>query len=102
MEAVKYIVPLCELYKVLASCNFSEANDFCPVLLEIIDKDVLKFQKNKDQKYLLQVWSKNGDLVFEKALEAPVVNWNISGDFFVFQEHVNQSELSLVKLFMDR
>ena len=41
MRNVMYSVPLKKLYKVVASCNYNEKADFCPVLLEVIDKTIL-------------------------------------------------------------
>ena len=66
MEKVMFSVPLSKLYKVVSSCNYNEDATFCPVLVEIIDEQVLI--KNFNLKFLLQVWNRNGDMVFEKPL----------------------------------
>ena len=51
MNKVMYSIPLNKLYKVIASCQYNEAADFCPVLVKIIDPTVLL---NNDQyPYLL-------------------------------------------------
>ena len=83
MRHVMYTVPLSELYKVLASCNFNEQNEFCPVLVKIVDEQILKL-RDKNMRFLLQVWTNKGDMVFERALETPIVNWNITKDKFLF------------------
>ena len=82
MRHVKDQAPLNKLYKVIASCNYNEDGDFCPVLVEIIDKKIL--QNNNHQPFLLQVWTKKGEMVFEMPLDHPVCNWNISNNKFVF------------------
>ena len=37
MNKVMYNVPLNRLYKVLASCQYNEGANYCPVLVKIID-----------------------------------------------------------------
>ena len=96
MDNVKFSVPLNKLYKVIASCNYNASNAFCPVLVEIIDKFVLK--NNKGMKFLLQVWTNKGDLVFEKALKQPCCNWNLTKDKFLFQLNPNSPQIYLVRL----
>ena len=75
-------MPLNKLYEVLASCQYMEGADFCPVLVKIIDD---KIYNNEDQhRFLLQVWSKHGEMVFERKLRQPISNWNISENKFIF------------------
>ena len=100
MQKVMYSVPLDKLYKVVASCQYNDNGEFCPVLCKIIDPTVLK--NNKGMEYLLQVWSSRGDMVFEKPLREPISNWNISGDKFLFQENHTSTSVFVVRLFMDR
>jgi len=100
MEKVMYSVPLNKLYKVVASCQYNENSDFCPVLVKIINETVLR--KNKDMKYLLQVWTNRGKMVFERPLREPISNWNISADKFVFQQTKKSNEVFVIRLFLDR
>ena len=51
MKEVMFSVPLHKLYKVIGSCNYNEDALFCPVLVEIIDPEVLI--KNNNFKFLL-------------------------------------------------
>ena len=95
-----YSVPLDKLYEVMASCQFSENSDFCPVLLKIKDEKVLL--KNDFKPYLVQVWTKNGVMVFERSMEKPISNWNISHDKFIFQENPKEPVIYIVRLFLDR
>ena len=41
-------------------------------------------------------------MVFEKPLDKPVANWNISGNKFVFIEETQSTDVYLVKLFLDK
>ena len=66
MDDVMYSVPLNKLYRIMASCQYNEDSKFCPVLIEITDPIILK--KNNEMRYLLQVWSRKGDLLFERRL----------------------------------
>ena len=97
MKAVMYSVPLSKLYRVVASCQYNENGEFCPVLVEIVDEKILMM--NDMRKYLLQVWDKRGDMIFEKSLRQPVCNWNISRNKFIFQETVNSREVFIVRLY---
>ena len=54
------------------------------------------------KRYLLQVWTKKGEMVFEKALQQPVCNWNISGNVFLFQEKTDSSDIFLLRLYKDQ
>jgi len=99
MKKVMYSVPLDKLYRIISSCEYNEKGVFCPVIVEIIDEEILKL--NDGYKYLLQVWSSKGEMVFEKSMRKPCSNYNISGDKFVFQEETNSSEVYLVKLHLE-
>ena len=100
MRNVMYSVPLKKLYKVVASCNYNEKADFCPVLLEVMDRTIL--QNNNGCAFLLQVWTRKGDMVFERALDQPCCNWNIADDKFMYQETPESPEIYLVRLFIDK
>ena len=100
MRNVMYSVPLKKLYKVVASCNYNENALFCPVLLEVIDKTIKK--NNNGFAFLLQVWTRNGDMIFERALETPCCNWNIANDKFMYQESHDSSDIYLVHLYMEK
>ena len=101
LSKVMYQVELHKLYEVMASCQFKEDSMFCPVMVQINHQDIIK--ENQDKKYLLQVWTINGDMVFEKPLDEPVANWNIQGNIFIFQEDSFEGSniVYLVKLFLE-
>ena len=40
VKAAMYSVPLNKLYEVVASCQYSEGADFCPVLVKVIDDKI--------------------------------------------------------------
>ena len=100
MKQVSYQVPLNSLYKVVSSCMYEEDGNFCPVLIKIIDPEILRENKNKP--YLLQVWTKYGQMVYEKSLDKPVANWNISEKMLVYLEDTHSQEINVVKLFLDK
>lgn len=100
MKKVMYSVPLNKLYEVLASCQFNENADFCPVLVKIVDYKILEINENFP--YLLQVWTKFGQMVFERSLHQPVSNWNISHDRFIFQESSDSPDIYVVHLYLDK
>ena len=106
LNRAEFSVPLDKLYKVLASCNFNENNFYCPVLLQVVNSKIKEHAPDKD--YLLQVWTKEGEMVFERALKYPVFNWNVTHDKLMFQEEPEENEgsgiptLWVVKLFKDK
>ena len=48
MDMVMYEIPLEKLYKVVASCQYQEGSDFCPVLVKIIDPEIMKIVNDKN------------------------------------------------------
>ena len=90
-------MPISELYQVLDSCNYSSDLEYCPVLLEIKNKDILD-SKSGGKPYLLQVWDKKGTLLFERKLDSPIENWNISTDKLMFHETKDSDTIHIVYL----
>ena len=41
-------------------------------------------------------------MVFERSLDRPVANWNISGKMLIYLEDTNSQEVNVVKLFVDK
>ena len=48
------------------------------------------------------MWTIKGEMIFEKPLEKPISNWNISDNILLFLEEINSTEVWVVKLFEDR
>ena len=71
-------------------------------MVKINNEDII--EQNEGKRYLLQVWSINGVMVFEKPLDKPVVNWNVSRNKLLFQEDNfdSSNKVYLVKLFIDK
>ena len=101
LSQVMYDVELFKLYEVMASSQYTEDSEFCPVMVKINNEDIIA--ENSGLQYLLQVWSIRGELVFEKPLDKPVTSWNVSRNKLLFQEDDNNPNLVyLVKLFIDK
>lgn len=41
-------------------------------------------------------------MVYEKSLDKPVANWNISEKMLVYLEDTHSQEINVVKLFLDK
>ena len=96
MQQVSYSVPIDKLYQVIDSCNFSTDLDFCPVMLKIVDDKII--EENGGKAYLMQVWTNKGELAYERKLDRPVENWNISTDKLLFHEREDSDYIYVVKL----
>ena len=64
-----------------------------------MDPEVLRLNGNKE--YLLQVWTRKGEMIFEKPLAKPVHNWNISDNKFTFHETKNSKDIYVIRLCND-
>ena len=95
-----YQVPLSRLYQIMASCQYDEGAKFCPVLVKINDDDIQA--NNNGCGFLLQVWTLKGEMIYEKPLDKPISNWNISEDTLLFTEEVDSTDVWLIKLFEDK
>lgn len=83
-QKVEFLIPLNDLYELMASCMHTEGSNFCGTLVKIVDPTILAL--NNGLPFLLQVWKRGGQLLFEKSMRRPVANWNIKKDKFLFQE----------------
>ena len=110
LEAIRFSIPLHDIFTVVDSCHYNYDEEYCPVLLKLgkdYDKHMLAPEEEAKfahvHRYQLQIWKKGGDKIFEREIRAsaahtkPVVNWNIFGDVFIFQE--NNSELCMVECY---
>lgn len=112
LEAIRFSIPLHDIFTVVDSCHFNFDEQYCPVLLKLgkdYDKHLIDAdeEQSKVHRYQLQIWLKGGKKIYEREIrthsdfEKPIGNWNIFGDIFVFQEK-SQSEICLVKCYPDR
>ena len=51
----------------MSTCYFNEQMEYCPILLKIRDEVLIK---EYGCEYLLQVWSTEGQMVYEKPLKS--------------------------------
>ena len=75
-EDVSLVVPLDEVMKIEKHCFDNNNFSICPILIKIQSPDVKEIYGDKN--YLLQIWKKNGERIYQKALKKPVRVWNIS------------------------
>jgi hypothetical protein len=69
MDEVTYEVPLKGLYRVQKTCSSNEGCPFQAVLLQIRDKRLRLMYGNAT--HLIQVWNKNGEMVYQRSLNTP-------------------------------
>ena len=67
LREVMFKVPLNKLYELVASCQYNEESDFCPVLVRVVNEKVREIIGGK--RYLLQIWDTQGRMVFERPLD---------------------------------
>ena len=78
---VSHQIPIAELYKLIDNCANSEENEFCAILLRI---ENMELQQKYEGRYLLQVWTRVGTLVYSKTLQFPLHLWNLNGKYLIF------------------
>ena len=96
---MEFEVPLNQLYEIVAGCFHTEGSNFCGVLVRIRDRKTLMLNDGKP--YLLQIWKRGGTMVFEKSLNRPICNWNVTTDKFIFQEEPTRPEVYLISLYLN-
>ena len=72
-----------QLYVLEKSCMQNQANPFCPVLLRITNETLAKRYGGQ---YLIQVWNRQKELIFQRVRTQPITSWNLTGKYFVFKE----------------
>ena len=73
---------------------------FCGTLVRIVDPQIL--EHNQGLPFLLQVWKRGGQLIFEKPLKRPVCNWNVIENKFLFQEDPNIPVVHMIHLYEEQ
>lgn len=82
LNEMTFDVNLKDLYTVEETCLSNKNSYFCPVLLKVNDKELLKYNDGFD--YLIQIWTKVGLLYYERKLKKKPLQWSISGKLFLF------------------
>ena len=100
MAKVEFKIPLNKLYEIKAECRDTDSGNFCAVLLHVVDDEIKALNENKS--YLLQVWKRGGQLIFERPLTKSLWCWNMTSEKFVFQENRYRREIFLISLYMDQ
>jgi len=76
LNAVKKDIPLTELYTVVKTCSTNEKNNLVAVLKQIGDK--LAREAFIGFKYLLEIWNRKGELIYQRQLKHQVRSWSLS------------------------
>lgn len=99
---MSFNVSLEKLYKVESSCCYNEQSQFCPVVLKVgenlLGQDEFKNGYDDPYTHLLQVWSKNGKLVFEHKLKQAPYSINMCGTDLVWQEEKETCDIYLLRM----
>ena len=76
------------LYSLVQSCITSKNQKYAPVLIEIVNEDLLVLEnpQNERIKYLLQVWNSDGKKVYERRLKDIPRYWGMFEDIFIYLE----------------
>jgi len=81
LELVSHQIPVNDLYMPVKTCSRSQENIYCPVLIQITNKELQMMYRGR---YLLQVWDIHGSLIYSKILQYNIHTWNMLGNFLVF------------------
>lgn len=84
--------------------------EFCPVLVKISEGVRSSFYADTGYQYLLQVWSKKNDKIYERPLLCklisfnmlmclePVKNWNVFFDYLIYKPEAPDSNHEYIHL----
>ena len=91
VNKIKFDVDVSELYKIIDSCHYNVDNKFCPIIVKLGKhmenlRQEGRIKKKHLKDFMLQVWDRDGRLVYERQLNRPVRNWGTFGDVLVFSE----------------
>ena len=83
------IIPLNELYEVIDYIVVCEDSNICPVLLEVMHKDIKRKEEvgsaDNVAQFLLQLWRReDGVMMFERKLSEPPHGWGIHKNSFFY------------------
>lgn len=65
----------------------------CPVLIELVDQ---KLKDHYQGNYLLQVWNKRGENVYQKVLKHKLHCWNIFYDYLLFTLNAEEEDSQFI------
>lgn len=76
-KQIMYQINLSDLYEIVDTCYYAQAMPYCPILVHC----------KQTERYLLQVWNKSGDMVYEKILTQRPTAWCVTHQILVFKPH---------------
>jgi hypothetical protein len=82
LKECSYSISMSDLYDVKETCHYHQGMDYCPVLIDI---KATILQDKRGAKYLLQVWKRHGEKVFERPLKNEIKHWSISYKYFLYK-----------------
>ena len=88
LQSMSFNVDTALLYEIEKTCVLSQANRYCPILLQVNDKDLVKEYGGE---YVIQVWSDEKQLLYEKVRESTIYSWSLINNFFVFRDELSET-----------
>jgi len=83
LKMMSYEVPLDGLYTIKSACCGNELNHHCPIVLEITNPELKQLYKGT---HLIQIYNKQGTLLFERTRTETLTCLSLVGSFFVFKK----------------
>lgn len=107
LEHLSFQVNLDRLYVLEDTCKYNKNSCFAPILLRIVDEELLNLESNKNKdgvpyKYLLQIWSNTGVLFFERKMVKRPAQWSMSSKIFLLKEDGASDVIYAVKLRLNK
>ena len=88
LQSMSFNVDTALLYEIEKTCVLSQANRYCPILLQVNDKELVKEYGGE---YVIQVWSDEKQLLYEKVRESTIYSWSLINNFFVFRDELSET-----------
>ena len=97
-------LPLIDLnqYRIKNFCHYDptlvNTTDYSIFQIEILNDDLQRFYQGR---FILEVWTRSGDRIFQKILKEEVTQWKVYNNTFIFKG-ANDSPLIYVLWLQDR
>ncbi|CDW84531.1 wd-40 repeat protein [Stylonychia lemnae] len=95
LKNIQYNVEVSNLIKIVKTCFYHENMNFCPIIVQIQDPQIMKVLGNS---MYLMVYNRQGKLVYQRSLKYDLVSWNIFHQYLVIKLDPREGETHILQV----